>query len=69
MTRTWAKELSSGLAPTLKENNIRLIGIGLEELGVEEFVNRKFFDGGKQAFFLKKKALSYKKKAAFVGKV
>lgn len=25
---------------------IRFVGVGLEELGVEEFVKGKFFDGG-----------------------
>jgi prostamide/prostaglandin F2alpha synthase len=40
-----AKEISA-LQPTLKENNVRLIGIGLEPLGVDEFIEGKFFDGG-----------------------
>ena len=26
--------------------NVRMIGVGVEELGVEEFVAGKFFDGG-----------------------
>ncbi|CAG7825320.1 unnamed protein product [Allacma fusca] len=29
----------------LRENNIRLIGIGLEELGYETFLDGKYFDG------------------------
>lgn len=44
--RVAAKELSA-LAPHLAKANVRLIGIGLEELGVEEFIEGKFFDGGK----------------------
>lgn len=43
--RVAAKELSI-LAPHLAKANVRLIGIGLEELGVEEFMEGKFFDGG-----------------------
>jgi len=31
--------------PQLKEHNVRLVGVGLEPLGVEEFVEGKFFDG------------------------
>lgn len=42
--RVAAKELSI-LAPHLAKANVRLIGIGLEELGVEEFMEGKFFDG------------------------
>ena len=33
------------LLSQLKEKNIRLIGVGLEQLGVEEFVEGKFFAG------------------------
>lgn len=44
--RVAAKELSL-LAPQLTQANVRLIGIGLEELGVEEFIEGRFFDGGK----------------------
>jgi len=42
--RVAAKELSL-LAPQLSQANVRLIGIGLEKLGVEEFIQGKFFDG------------------------
>lgn len=42
--RVAAKELSL-LAPQLTQANVRIIGIGLEKLGVEEFVEGKFFDG------------------------
>ena len=31
----------------LKENNVRLIGVGLEELGVKEFIDAKYLDGGR----------------------
>ena len=31
---------------------MRMIGVGLEELGVEEFVEGKFFDGGKMPISL-----------------
>lgn len=33
------------MQPILKENNVRLIGVGLEPLGMEEFIQGKFFDG------------------------
>ncbi|CAL4129022.1 unnamed protein product [Meganyctiphanes norvegica] len=42
--RVAAKELSL-LAPQLSQANVRLIGIGLEKLGVEEFIEGKFFEG------------------------
>lgn len=42
--RLAAKEISS-LLPALKEANVRLVGVGLEKLGVEEFIEGKFFDG------------------------
>lgn len=36
------------MKPILDRHNVRFIGVGVEELGVEEFVSGKFFDGGKQ---------------------
>ncbi|CAH2098672.1 unnamed protein product [Euphydryas editha] len=42
--RLWAKELSE-IAPVLKKNNIKLVGIGVEDAGSKEFVDGKFFDG------------------------
>ena len=30
----------------LEENNVKLVGIGLEELGVNEFIEAKYLDGG-----------------------
>lgn len=44
--RLWAKEVSQ-IAQTLRENKIRLIGVGPEELGVKEFEEGKHLDGGK----------------------
>ncbi|XP_067005510.2 prostamide/prostaglandin F synthase isoform X2 [Anabrus simplex] len=60
--RVWAKEISK-IAPVLRENNVRLIGVGVEELGVEDFVNGKFFDGDvdKSTY----KALSFKRFGLF----
>lgn len=43
--RLAAQELSL-LGPRLSRENVRLVGIGLEELGVEEFVEKKFWAGG-----------------------
>ncbi|XP_045781129.1 prostamide/prostaglandin F synthase-like isoform X2 [Maniola jurtina] len=42
--RLWAKELGE-IAPILKKNNIKLVGIGLETAGSKEFIDGKFFDG------------------------
>ncbi|XP_046335662.2 prostamide/prostaglandin F synthase-like, partial [Haliotis rufescens] len=42
--RLGARQLSA-LKPQLDANNVRLIAIGLEEIGVEEFVEGKFFNG------------------------
>ncbi|XP_059045857.1 prostamide/prostaglandin F synthase-like [Achroia grisella] len=44
LCRLWAKELGE-IASVLENNNIKLIGIGVEEDGCKEFVERKFFDG------------------------
>ena len=32
--------------PQLRERNVRLIGVGLEEMGAKEFVLGGFFKGG-----------------------
>ncbi|GBP93844.1 hypothetical protein EVAR_22413_1 [Eumeta japonica] len=42
--RVWAKEVSE-IAPILTRNNIKLIGVGVEEVGGKEFIEGKFFDG------------------------
>lgn len=42
--RLWAKELSE-IAPILKQHNIKLVGVGVEEAGSKEFSEGKFFDG------------------------
>jgi len=42
--RLWAKEISE-IAPILKKHNIKLIGVGVDDVGKEEFTNGKFFDG------------------------
>jgi len=46
LCRVWAKQISD-LYPSLKENNIRLIGIGVDEVGLENFIEGKYFPGGK----------------------
>ena len=35
------------MKPILDRHNVRFIGVGVEPLGVEEFVAGNFFDGGK----------------------
>ncbi|XP_026324576.1 prostamide/prostaglandin F synthase-like isoform X3 [Hyposmocoma kahamanoa] len=44
LCRLWAKELGE-IAPILHKNNVKLIGVGVEEAGSKEFVEGKFFDG------------------------
>ncbi|XP_048770157.2 prostamide/prostaglandin F synthase-like, partial [Ostrea edulis] len=42
--RLHIKEVSS-IHPRLEANNIRFVGIGVEQLGVEDFVKGEFFSG------------------------
>ncbi|KAG8233014.1 hypothetical protein J437_LFUL013683 [Ladona fulva] len=42
--RLWAKDVSA-IAPQLKENHVRFVGVGVEELGIEDFVKGNFFSG------------------------
>lgn len=44
MCRLWSTELSS-VKSQLDVHNVRLCGVGLEELGLEEFLEKKFFTG------------------------
>ncbi|XP_052747888.1 prostamide/prostaglandin F synthase-like [Galleria mellonella] len=44
LCRLWARELAE-IAPVLQNNNIKLVGVGVEEVGSKEFVDKKFFDG------------------------
>lgn len=46
LCRLWSTELSS-VKPQLDAHNVKLCGVGLEELGLEEFQEGKFFTGGK----------------------
>ena len=39
-----AREISA-IQPLLKENDVRLIGVGFEPLGIEMFMKLKYFDG------------------------
>ena len=34
----------------LKQNNVRLVGVGLEEFGVKEFMDAGYLEGGKNLF-------------------
>ena len=43
--RLAAREVSA-IKPILDSNNINLVGVGLEELGVQEFIDGKYFEGG-----------------------
>lgn len=44
MCRAWALDLSS-IKPQLDAQGIGLVGVGVEELGVQAFVDGKYFDG------------------------
>lgn len=44
MCRLWSTDLSS-VKPQLDAHNVKLCGVGLEELGLEEFQEGKFFTG------------------------
>lgn len=46
LCRLYAKQLSE-IVPILKNNDIEIVGIGCEELGGQEFIDGKFFSGGK----------------------
>lgn len=46
LCRLGAKQLSA-IKPQLDANNVRLVGVGVEELGVEEFVQGNYWAGGK----------------------
>ena len=37
----------SQIKPQLTANGVNLVAIGLEQIGVEEFIKKKFFDGGR----------------------
>jgi len=39
-----AREVSA-IKPIFDSNNINLVGVGLEELGVQEFIDGKYFEG------------------------
>ena len=36
----------SQIKSLLAANGVNLVAVGLEQLGVEEFIKKKFFDGG-----------------------
>ncbi len=43
--RLAAREISA-LLPALQEAGVRLVGVGLEKEGVQEFIDGRFFEGG-----------------------
>ena len=42
--RLAAREISA-IQPLLAENNVKLVGVGVEHFGVEEFIKGKYFEG------------------------
>jgi prostamide/prostaglandin F2alpha synthase len=58
LCRSYALKLSNDLHPILKKNNVGLVGVGLEKLGLEEFQEGNYFSGdlyvdqGKKAYRL-----------------
>jgi prostamide/prostaglandin F2alpha synthase len=57
LCRYGAQEISQ-LKPRLDASNVKLVGIGLEELGVEEFVQGGYFKGD---LYIDLKKETYKK--------
>lgn len=56
LCRLGAKQLSA-IKPQLDANNVRLVGVGVEELGVEEFVQGNYWAG---ELYIDQKKSSYK---------
>jgi len=50
-----AREVSA-IKPILDQNQVKLVGVGLEELGLEEFIEGKFFQGD---LYINEKKQSY----------
>jgi len=42
----------SALQPIFQKHNVKLVGVGLEQLGVDEFVEGQFFSGGTKLLLL-----------------
>lgn len=51
----------STLRPTLDAHGVKLVAVGLEQLGAEEFVEQRFFDGRKQMHTCKHGSYSFQK--------
>ena len=51
-----AKEISA-IQPLLKENNVNLIGVGFERVGIEMFMKLKYFEG---EAFIDENRMSYR---------
>nr|CAD7437642.1 unnamed protein product [Timema bartmani] len=62
LCRVWAKELNE-IAPILKENNVNLVGVGVDDTGLEEFKEGKYFAGDLYVDVLKQayKAMEFKR--------
>nr|CAD7396498.1 unnamed protein product [Timema poppensis] len=62
LCRVWAKEINE-IAPILKENNVNLVGVGVDETGLEEFKEGKYFAGDLYVDTLKQayKAMEFKR--------
>ena len=50
MCRLWATELSE-IKPQLDAHSVGLIGVGMEKVGVDAFVEGGFFKGGDYCLF------------------
>ena len=46
LCRAWATELDRELKPQLDAHGVGLVVVGLEELGVQTFLDGKYFSGG-----------------------
>jgi len=60
LCKVGAKELSDALKPTLDSHDVRLVGIGVETLGLQQFLEGNFFAG---EMFIDTKKECYKRLA------
>ncbi len=51
LLRLAAREISA-LLPALQSADVRLVGVGLEKEGVQEFIDGNFFLGGARNFLI-----------------
>ena len=58
MCRTWASELSNDLKPQLDAHGVDLVLVGVEELGIQDFLDGKYFENSESKIIFLKVFLS-----------